>query len=85
MTQSRRPDGKFGGKATDVSSRDVKQIIRTLDDSIIPPDAQVVLKKAPKIRVNANVDNIHRLGFAEFMLFAIITVAIAAYVFWRIV
>ena len=84
MTQARRPDGKFGSKATDISNRDVKQIIRTLDDSITLPDAPVTLKKAPKIRVNANVDTIHRLGLPEFMLLAIITVAIAAYVVWRI-
>jgi hypothetical protein len=85
MTQSRRPDGKFGSKATDISNRDVKQIIRTLDDDMNPPDAQVVLKKAPKLRVNANVDNTHRLGVPEFTLLAVITVAVAAYVAWRIV
>lgn len=78
MTQARRPDGKFGGRVTDISNRDIRSIIRTLDEDMNPPDAKVVLKQPP-VKINAKVRVESSLALPEFILHVIVVTAVTIF------
>lgn len=80
MAQIRRPDGKFGGSdgkkpATDITKKDVQNAISLVVNEV-NVDAKVTLKKPVQVKMDTKADVIHRLGLAEFLLYAIAVIAI---------
>lgn len=81
MTQERRPDGKFGGKATDITKQDIKKAIQFVTNDL-EYDAKVVLKQPPaRMKVDAKVQTQSSVALPEFVLYAIIVTAITVFLF----
>jgi hypothetical protein len=76
MVQERRPDGKFGGKATDITLKDVHKAIALVRDEI-NVDAKVILKKPVQVNASVNSAVIHRLSWPEFVVYAAAGLSIA--------
>jgi hypothetical protein len=73
MVQVRKPDGKFGGKATDVKKRDVDAAIRLVMDETFS-DVGISFRKPLQVSTRARVE--HSLGFLEFIVYAMLGVAL---------
>lgn len=80
MTQARRPDGKFGGKATDITKQDVKRAIQFVANELDCSDAKVILKQPPvKVNAKVNADVTTSMGIPEFVLYAIIVTVVTIF------
>jgi hypothetical protein len=75
MTQIRKPDGKFGGRAADITPKDVHNAIVLINDEV-NVDVKIALKKPVRVNMNANASVTHHLGTLEYALYATVTICI---------
>jgi hypothetical protein len=80
MVQVRKPNGKFGGKATDIRQIDVNNAIRLVMDEQAD-DFRVRIKKPVRIEM----DITHRLGAPEFMMMLGVALVVVLYLGSRVI
>jgi len=72
MVQVRKPDGKFGGRATDIRKRDVDNAIRM----VIEEQADIAVRIKKPVMVVAQAEVRHSLGILEFVVYAALGVSL---------
>ena len=82
MVQVRKPDGKFGGRATDIKKRDVDNAIRLVMDEQVD-DFQVRIRKP--VKIEATVDTTHHLAAPEFLIMAALALVAIFYLGSRVI
>lgn len=78
MVQVRKPNGKFGGKATDIKKSDVNNAIRLVMDETYN-DVRVTVKKPVSVVVQSEVK--HSLATPEFLVYAMLGITLASLAF----
>jgi len=73
MVQVRKPDGKFGGRATDIKKSDVNNAIRLVMDETYN-EVNVSIRKPVVIRTSGEIT--HSLGILEFVVYAALGVSL---------